>query len=85
MTVNRTRVNRMKNYYIHHYTIYADTICKALNYIFKPNSNYRLGFKFFSPMKIFFWQKKLSVIYKIMELFFPVQFLKLAVFFEQFL
>ena len=28
------------------------------------NSNYCLGFKFFSPMKIFFDRKKLSVIYK---------------------
>ena len=57
MTVNRTRVNR---YYIHHYTIYADTICKALNYIFKPNSNYRLGFKFFFADENIFLTEKIK-------------------------
>ena len=60
MTVNRTRVNRMKNYYIHHYTINADTICKALNYIFKPNSNYRLGFKFFFADENIFLTEKIK-------------------------
>ena len=54
LTGNRTQVNRMKDYYVHHYAIHAVT----------PNLNYCLGFNFFSPMKIFFDRKKLSVIYK---------------------
>ena len=37
----------------------------GLNYIFNPISNYRLGFKiFFADENIFFFKKKLSVIYK---------------------
>lgn len=60
LTVNRTRVNRMKNYYIHHYTIHAETMYKALNNIFKPNSNYRLGFKFFFADENIFLTEKIK-------------------------
>ena len=82
LTGNRTQVNRMKDYYVHHYAIHAVTIGVYIYAKFKL----LLGIQVFFADENIFRQKKIKrYLQKKNGIVFSCVILKPAVFFEQFL